>query len=141
LSITEHLEGGGLRRQGISYQQAAEQLATLPLTEQTVEDVAIEPLEAVAAPTAAAAGLAELAHQQAEQHAIDGRVSTLHHLLALLMHSAASKLLEELGVTYNAIRERVAADGARLLEADDRRPEELPLEGWERLTSPPSSGR
>jgi ATP-dependent Clp protease ATP-binding subunit ClpA len=134
---TEHLVlaalwldyGGGLRRQGIGYQQAAEQLATLPRTERTVEDLAIEPLEAVAVPTPAAAALAELARQQAEQHPIegDGRVSTLHHLLALLMHGGAGRLLGELGVSYNAVVERLAADGAGLIEADDQRPDEEPL--------------
>ena len=142
---TEHLVlavlwldyGGGLRRQGISYQQAAEQLATLPHTEQIVEDAAIEPLEALAAPTPAAAALAELARQQADQHPIDGRISTLHYLLALLMHSGASKLLDELGVSYNAVRERIAADGARLAEADDQRPDEEPLEGWEHFDITP----
>jgi hypothetical protein len=51
--------GGGLRRQGIGYQQAAEQLATLPHTEQAVKDLAIEPLEAVAVPTPSG-----LTHQQ-----------------------------------------------------------------------------
>jgi Clp amino terminal domain, pathogenicity island component len=142
---TEHLAlaalwldyGGGLRRQGISYQQAAEQLATLPPAEQTMEDTAIEPLEAVAVPTPAAVGLTELARQQAEQHPVDGRVSTLHYLLALLMHSGASKLLDELGISYNAVRERVATDGARLVEADDQRPDEPPLEGWERFDITP----
>ncbi len=93
---------GGLRRQGITYQQAADQLASLPRLEQIVEDTAIEPLETVAVSTPATAALAELARQQAEQHPIDGRVSTLHHLLALLMHGAARELLDELGVTYNA---------------------------------------
>jgi ATP-dependent Clp protease ATP-binding subunit ClpA len=144
---TEHLVlavvwldyGGGLRRQGISYQQVAEQLATLPHTEQAVQDAAIEPLQAVAVPTPAAVSLAELARQQAEQHPIegDGRVSTLHHLLALLMHSGASRLLSELGVSYNAVRERVSAEGARLIEADDQRPDEGPLEGWERFDITP----
>lgn len=144
---TEHLVlaalwldyGGGLRRQGISYEQAAEQLATLPHSEQAVEDVAIEPLEAVPVPTPAAAALAELARQQAEQHPIegDGRVGTLHYLLALLMHSGASKLLGELGVSYNAVRERIAADGAGLAEADDQRPDEGPLEGWEHFDITP----
>jgi ATP-dependent Clp protease ATP-binding subunit ClpA len=144
---TEHLVlamlwldyGGGLRRQGISYQQAAEQLVVLPRTEQTVQDVAIEPLEAVAVPAPAAAGLAELARQQAEQHPIEGdeRVSTLHHLLALLLHGGASRLLGELSVSYTAVVERLAADGARLVEGDDRRPEEGPLEGWERFDITP----
>ena len=144
---TEHLilavlwldYGGGLRRQGISYQQAAEQLATLPPTEQAVEDTAIEPLEAAAVPTPAAAALAELARQQADQHPIggDGRISTLHYLLALLMHSGASRLLDELGISYNAVRERIAADGARLVEADDQRPDEEPLEGWEHFDITP----
>jgi ATP-dependent Clp protease ATP-binding subunit ClpA len=144
---TEHLVlaalwldyGGGLRRQGISYQQAAAQLATLSHTERTVEDLAIEPLEAVAVPTPAAAALAELARQQAEQHPIegDGRVSTLHHLLALLMRGGADRLLGELGVSYNAVVERLAADGAGLIEADDQRPDEEPLEGWERFDITP----
>jgi Clp amino terminal domain, pathogenicity island component len=142
---TEHLvvamlwldDARELRRQGISYRQAAEQLATLPRTEQAMDGVAIELLEAAALPTPAAASLAELARQQAEQHPIDGRISTLHYLLALLMHSGADKLLEELGVSYNAVRERVAADGARLVEADDYRPDESPLEGWERFDITP----
>jgi hypothetical protein len=140
---TEHLilavlwldYGGGLRRQGISYQQAAEQLATLPHTEQAVEDAAIEPLEAVAVPTPAAASLAELARQQAEQHPIGGRVSTLHYLLALSTLAGAGKLLGELGVSYQAVVERLAEGGARLV--DDRRPEEMPLEGWERFDITP----
>jgi Clp amino terminal domain, pathogenicity island component len=88
-------------------------------------------------PPPAAASLAELARQQAEQHPTDGRVGTLHYLLALLMHGGASRLLGELGVSYNAVRERLAADGARLAEADDQRPEELPLEGWERFDITP----
>jgi ATP-dependent Clp protease ATP-binding subunit ClpA len=144
---TEHLVlavlwldyGGGLRRQGISYQQAAEQLLTLPYSEQVVQDAAIEPLEAVAAPTPAAASLAELARQQAEQHPIegDGRVSTLHYLLALHMRGGARKILEELGVDDNTVRYRIAADGARLVEVDDRRPEESPLQGWERFDITP----
>jgi ATP-dependent Clp protease ATP-binding subunit ClpA len=142
---TEHLVlamlwldyGGGLRRQGISYQQAAEQLATLPHTEQIVEDAAIEPLEAVAVPTPAAAGLAELARQQAEHHPADGRVSTLHYLLALHGQGGASKLLDELGASYNAVVERLAEEGARLVEADDQRPDEPPLEGWERFDITP----
>ena len=144
---TEHLVlavlwldySAGLRRQGISYQQAAEQLATLPHTERTVQDAAIEPLEAVAAPTPAAASLAELARQQAEQHPIEGdrRVSTLHYLLALLMHGGASRLLGELGVSYTAVVERLAADGAGLVEPDDQRPDEDALEGWERFNITP----
>jgi Clp amino terminal domain, pathogenicity island component len=142
---TEHLvvatlwldDAHELRRLGITYQQATEQLATLPRTEQATDQEAIEPLEAVAVPTPAAASLAELARQQAEQHPIDGRISTLHYLLALLMHSGASRLLDELGVSYNAIRERLAADGARLVEVDDYRPDESPLEGWEHFDITP----
>jgi hypothetical protein len=42
-----------------------------------------------------------------------------------------------LGVSYNAVRERIAADGARLVEADDQRPDEGPLEGWERFDITP----
>jgi Clp amino terminal domain, pathogenicity island component len=126
-----------LRRQGITYAQAAERLTTLPRTEQATDGEAIEPLEAVAIPTPAAASLAELARQQAEQHPLDERISTLHYLLALLMHCGADKLLGELGVSYNAVRERLAADGARLVEADDHRPDEGPLEGWERFDITP----
>jgi ATP-dependent Clp protease ATP-binding subunit ClpA len=141
---TEHLvvamlwldDADQLRRLGIDYQQAAAQLTALPSPEQAVEDAAIEPL-AAAAPTPAAAALAELARQQAGQHPVDGRVSTLHYLLALLMQGGAHKLLRELGVDYGTVLERLAGGGARLVEGDDRRPEELPLEGWERLDITP----
>jgi hypothetical protein len=57
----------------------------------------------------------------------------LHYLLALSMEGAAGKLLDELGMSYNALRERLATEGTRLIEADDRRREELPLEGWEQF--------
>jgi ATP-dependent Clp protease ATP-binding subunit ClpA len=142
---TEHLViamlwedyAGGLRRQGVSYAQAAEQFIALPHTEQASDEEAIEPLEAVAAPTPAAARLAELARQQAEHHPLDGRISTLHYLLALWGEGAAGKVLAELGITYKALLDRLAAEGTRLIEADDRRPEERPLEGWERFDITP----
>jgi hypothetical protein len=121
-----------LRRHGVSYAQAAEQLATLPRTEQVVAGEEIDLLEAV--PTPAVARLAELARQQAEQHPIegDGRISTPHYLLALAMlPTAASKLLGELGVSYQTVAGRLAEQGARLVEADAWRPQELPVEGWE----------
>jgi hypothetical protein len=98
--------------------------------------VAIEPLAAVAAPTPAVAGLAELARQQAEQHPLDGRVSTLHYLLALFGWTGAGRLLGELGVSLNALLERLATEGTRLVEADGWRPEERPLEGWEQFGVP-----
>jgi ATP-dependent Clp protease ATP-binding subunit ClpA len=142
---TEHLVlamlwldySGGLRRQGVSYAQAAEQLTILPRTERAPDGEAIEPLEAVVAPTPAAAGVAELARQQAGQHPLDGRISTLHYLLALWGEGAAGKVLSELGVSYNALLERLAEDRSRLVEADDRRGEERPLEGWERFDITP----
>jgi hypothetical protein len=121
-----------LRRHGVSYAQAAEQLATLPHSERAEQ---IDPLEAVEVPTPAVARLGELARQQAEQHPIegDGRISTLHHLLALLMlpGSAALRLLEELGVHYEEVVRRIEAEGARWVAGEDWRPEEDPLEGWE----------
>lgn len=121
-----------LRRHGVSYAQAMERLATLPHTEQAEE---IDPLEAVEVPTPAAAMLDELARQQADQYPIegDGRISTLHHLLALLMYprAAASRLLGELGVGYEAVVRHIEEKGARRVRADDWRPEELPSEGWE----------
>jgi ATP-dependent Clp protease ATP-binding subunit ClpA len=140
---TEHLVfamlwldyGGGLRRQGVSYAQAAAQLANLPRTEQATDE-AIEPLAAVAAPTPAVAGLAELARQQAEQHPLDGRISTLHYLLALFGRTGAGTLLGELGVSPKTVLERLATEGSRLVEADDWRPEERPLEGWEQFLVP-----
>jgi ATP-dependent Clp protease ATP-binding subunit ClpA len=140
---TEHLiiamlwldYGDGLRRQGVSYAQAAARLATLPHTEQATDE-AIEPLTAVAAPTPAVAGLAELARQQAEQHPLDGRVSTLHYLLALFGRTGAGKLLGELDVSPKTVLERLATEGTRLVEADDWRPEERPLEGWEQFLMP-----
>jgi ATP-dependent Clp protease ATP-binding subunit ClpA len=141
---TEHLViamlwldyGDGLRRQGVSYAQAAEQLAALPRTEQATDEEAIEPLAAVAVPTPAVAGLAELARQQAEQHPLDGRVSTLHYLLALFGRTGAGKLLGELGVSPKTVLERLGTEGTRLVEADDWRPEERPLEGWEQFLVP-----
>jgi len=65
-----------LRRLGVSYTRAAEQLAALPHSEQAEQ---IDPLEAVEVPTPAAAMLDELARQQAGQHPIegDGRVKEL----------------------------------------------------------------
>lgn len=121
-----------LRRHGVSYAQAAQQLATLPPTEQVVAGQEIDPLEAV--PTPAVARLHELARQQGLQHPTqgDGRVSTLHYLLALAMlPTAANKLLGELGVSYQTVVERLTQEGAHLVEADDWRPQELPVEGWE----------
>jgi ATP-dependent Clp protease ATP-binding subunit ClpA len=126
-----------LRRHGVSYARAAEQLATLRHTERAEQ---IDPLEVVEAPTPAAARLHELARQQAGQHPIqgDGRISTLHHLLALLMlRTAASELLGELGVRHEEVVRRIAEAGAPLVEADDWRPEEHPLEGWEQFEVTP----
>ncbi len=131
---TEHLvvatlwldRASQLRRQGVTYAQAAEQLGTLPRTERAVDGEAIEPPEIVPVPTPAAVSLADLARQQAKQHPVDGRFSMLHYLLALSTLAGARKLLNELGVTYNALLERLPAEGARLVEADDQRPEELP---------------
>jgi ATP-dependent Clp protease ATP-binding subunit ClpA len=120
-----------LRRHGVSYAQAAEQLATLPHTEHAEQ---LDPLEAVQVPTPAVGWLHELARQQAEQHPIEGdrRLSTLHYLLALAMlPTAANKLLGELGVSHQAVVERLAQEGARLVQADEWRPQELPVEGWE----------
>jgi hypothetical protein len=119
-----------LRRHGVSYAQAAQQLATLRPTEQVVAGQELDPLEAV--PTPAVARLHELARQQAEQHPVDGRISTLHYLLALAMlPTAANKLLDELGVSYQTVVERLTQEGAHLVEADGWRPQELPVEGWE----------
>ena len=121
-----------LRRQGVSYAQAVEQLAALPHTEEAEQ---IDPLEAVQVPTPAVAMLDELASQQAAQHPIDGdgRIGTLHHLLALLMvpRGAASGLLRELGVEYEVVVRRITEEGARRVEGEDWRPEEHRLEGWE----------
>jgi Clp amino terminal domain, pathogenicity island component len=92
------------------------------------------PLEEAEVPTPAVAMLGELARQQAGQHPVegDGRLSTLHHLLALLMvpGSAAGRLLRELGVGYEEVVRYLEAEGARRVAGDDWRPEEHPLEGW-----------
>jgi ATP-dependent Clp protease ATP-binding subunit ClpA len=120
-----------LRRHGVGYAQAAERLATLPHAEHAEQ---VHSLAAVQAPTPAVARLAELARQQARQHPIggDGRITTLHYLLALAMFpTGADKLLGELGVSYERVAGRLAEEGARLVEADDWRPQELPVEGWE----------
>jgi hypothetical protein len=124
--------GHELRRQGVSYAQAIEQLAALPHIEEAEQ---IDPLETVQVPTPAVAMLDELASQQAAQHPIegDGRIGTLHHLLALLMvpREAASRLLRELGVEYEVVVRRITEEGARRVEGEDWRPEEHRLEGWE----------
>jgi len=120
-----------LRRLGVSHARAAEQLATLPHHERAEQT---DPLEEVEVPTPAVARLGELARQQAEQHPIegDGRISTLHHLLALLVpKSAAGRLLRELGVGYDEVVRHIEAEGARRVAGEDWRPEEHRLEGWE----------
>jgi ATP-dependent Clp protease ATP-binding subunit ClpA len=121
-----------LRRHGVTYAQVLERLATLPATEQAE---AIDPLEEAAVPTPAAAMLGELARQQAEQHPVegDGRISSLHHLLALLMlpRGAAGRLLRELGVDYEEVVRRIEEEGPRRVRSEDWRPEELPVEGWQ----------
>jgi hypothetical protein len=120
-----------LRRHGVSYAQARERLAAVGATEQAE---AIDPLEAEV-PTPAAAMLGELTRQQAEQHPVegDGRISSLHHLLALLMlpRGAAGRLLRELGVEYEDVVQRIEQEGARRVKSEDWRPEERPIEGWE----------
>ena len=122
-----------LRRHGVGYAQALERLATLPATERPE---AIDPLEEAEVPTPAAAMLGELARQLAEQHPVegDGRVTTLHHLLALLMlpgAPGAGGLLRELGVEYEDVVRRIEQEGARRVRSEDRRQEEMPVEGWE----------
>jgi ATP-dependent Clp protease ATP-binding subunit ClpA len=122
--------GHELRRLGVSHARASEQLTTLPHHERADQ---IDPLEAVEVPTPAAARLDELARQQAEQRPIegDGRISTLHHLLALLVpRSAAGTLLRELGVGYDEVVRHIEVEGPRLVAAEDWRPEEHPLDGW-----------
>ena len=62
--------------------------------------------------------LGELARQQADQHPVegDGRISSLHHLLALLMlpgAPGAGRLLGELGVDYGDVVRRIEEEGAR----------------------------
>ncbi len=120
-----------LRRHGVSYALALERLATLPATEQAEWS---DPLEEAEVPTPAAAMLGELARQQAEQHPVegDGRITSLHHLLALLMlpRGAANRLLGELGVDYEDLVRRIEEEGARRVRSEDWRPEELPVEGW-----------
>jgi GNAT superfamily N-acetyltransferase len=127
-----------LRRHGVTYALAAERLAGLPATER---GGGIDPLEAVEVPTPSAARLDELARQQAEQHPVegDGRLSTLHHLLAVLMdpRSGGRRALVELGVDYEDVTRRIADDGSRLVAGEDWRPEEQPLEGWERFDVTP----
>ena len=120
-----------LRRLGVSHARAAELLTTLPHSERAER---IDPLEEAEVPTPAVARLGELARQQAGQHPIegDGRVSTLHHLLALMVpRSAAGQLLRELGVGYDEVVRRIEAEGARRVADEDWRPEEHRLEGWE----------
>ena len=132
LWMDTHIGAHELRRHGVGYAQAGERLATLPATERPE---AIDPLEEAQVPTPAAARLDELARQQADQHPIerDGRITSLHHLLALLIppRGAANRLLRELGVDHEEVVRRIEEEGARRVRAEDWRPEELPIEGWE----------
>jgi hypothetical protein len=122
-----------LRRRGCTYAVAAERMPTLPRLESAAPVGAIEPLSSLAAPTPTAAEVEELARQQAEQHPVGGRITTVHQLLAVLTDGAARRVLEDLGVTYPMVVERLETLGAGAVEADSRRPEELPLEGWQRF--------
>jgi hypothetical protein len=132
LWLDTHDAAQELRRHGVDHAQARERLAVLPASEQAE---AIDPLEEAEVPTPAAAMLGELARQQAEQHPVegDGRITTLHHLLALLMlpgAPGAGRLLRELGVEYEDVVQRIEEEGARRVKSEDRRPEERPIEGW-----------
>jgi ATP-dependent Clp protease ATP-binding subunit ClpA len=122
-----------LRHCGCAYAVAAERMATLPRLESAAPVGAIEPLPSLGAPTPAAGEVEELARQQAEQHPLGGRITTVHQLLAVLMQGAARQVLEDLGVTYPMVVERLETLAAGAVEADSRRPEELPLEGWQRF--------
>jgi hypothetical protein len=122
-----------LRRRGLTYAIAAGRMAALPRVESLAPVGTIEPLESASAPTPAAAELAELARQQAAQHPIGGRITTMHQLLALLMSGAAREVMEDLGVSYQMVVERLEAAGAGVVEADSHRPEDLPLEGWKQF--------
>jgi ATP-dependent Clp protease ATP-binding subunit ClpA len=119
-----------LRRHGLTYTIAAERMAALPRVESPAPVGTIEPLESAPAPTPAAAELEERAREQAAQHPIGGRITTMHQLLALLMSGAARQVVEDLGVSYRTVVERLEATGAGVVEADSHRSEELPLEGW-----------
>jgi hypothetical protein len=142
LWMDTHIGAQELRRQGVGYARALERLATLPATERAE---AIDPLEEVEVPTPAAAMLGELARQQAKQHPIEGggRISSMHHLLALLMlpRGAAGRLLRELGVDYEEVVRRIEEEGSRRVQGEDWRPEELPVEGWRSSESPTSRTR
>ena len=83
--------------------------------------------------TPAAACLDELASQQATQHPVegDGRISTLHHLLALLMPPGRGREGCRGSWGWTSGRWSGARGGAGPGEAEDWRPEEHPLDGWE----------
>jgi hypothetical protein len=130
LWLDTHDAAQELRRHGVDHARARERLAALPASEQAE---AIDPLEEAEVPTPAAAMLGELARQQADQHPVegDGRISSLHHLLALLMLPGAGRLLGELGVDYEDVVRRIEEEGARRVRSEDWRREELPVEGWQ----------
>jgi hypothetical protein len=59
----------------------------------------------------------------------------------MVPRSAARRLLRELGVGYEEVVRRIAEEGTRRVVAEDWRPEEHQLEGWEEFRSPTSRTR
>ena len=124
-----------LRRHGVGYSEARERLAGPPATEQAE---AIDPGHRPPGGAGGAdagrghAGRAGPPAGRAAPDRGDGRITTLHHLLALLMvpKSGARRLLTELGLDHEEVVQRVE-EGARRVAGEAWRPQELPVEGWE----------
>lgn len=104
------IAGRVLRGHGVAFDTLLERVRRQQRTDEIVPPERQWPLVPV---TAGAACIPELAHQQAMQNGTAGRVGTQHHLLALMAESGglAAKALESFGITYAALKERLAAIG------------------------------
>lgn len=104
------IAGQVLRDHGVTFDTILERVRRQQRTEETVPPERQWQLVSV---TSGAARIPEFARQQAMQNGAAGRVGTQHHLLALLVESdgLAAKALESFGITYPALKERLAEIG------------------------------
>ena len=116
----EGIAGQVLYSHGVAFDTLLERVRRRERTDETVPPERQWTLVPV---TAGAARIPEFAHQQAMQNGAAGRVGTQHHLLALMVESdgLAAKALKSFGITYAALKERLAEIGvASTTDAPER---------------------